>query len=82
MTLLRKYGPLVLGAVLIVAGAVLMLTQPFQDGWVAYAPLDGVGFVPPKTTRVSIGRIVLVSLGLAGASAWMCSLVRGDERSI
>lgn len=71
MTLLRKYGVLALGAVLTVAGAVLMLTQPVSFGWTAYAPLSSNTFVPPWASSGMIAGFLLLVLGLVAIAGWV-----------
>ncbi len=71
MTLLRKYGVLALGAVLTVAGAVLIFTQPVSFGWTAYAPLSSNTFAPPWPTPGTIAGSVLLILGLVAIAGWV-----------
>lgn len=86
MTFLRRFGILILGALLLVAGVIVGISnaqtvnipfttflgnRPVSFGWTAYAPLSSTTFVPPSPQFPGIIAIACVVLGLVLIAGWV-----------
>ena len=86
MTFVRRFGILILGIVLAVAGIVLELltaqtinipfttflgARPPSFGWTAYAPLTNETFVPPSPQLPGILAILSLGAGLILVAGWV-----------
>jgi len=71
MSIARRWGFLVLGAVGIVVGVILLLPrpEPVSFGWAAYAPLSNTTFIPFVPGSYVAGALIL-AVGAALAAGW------------
>jgi heme/copper-type cytochrome/quinol oxidase subunit 1 len=71
MSAVRRYGVPAAGALLLVVGVIVVVTQPVSFGWTAYAPLSSVTVFPTSPTpAMMLGGAVGVS-GLALVAGWV-----------
>ena len=71
MIVVRRFGLLILGVVLLVVGLVLVATQRLSVGWWAYAPLADSTMVVWDSSFGFIAGIVLAAIGLVLVSVWL-----------
>lgn len=72
MVLLRKYGLVLAGLVLVIVGAILLLTPTTVGfGWTAYAPLSSSTFFPTWPTASTLAGLALLILGLVTIAGWV-----------
>lgn len=77
MLVLRRYGLLFAGLLLLLVGGVVLVVgagnyaaQPAGFGWTAYAPLESTSFYVPPAMSLIVAGVVLMGLGLAAAAVW------------
>lgn len=73
MSILRRFGILILGIALLVIGVVfyaVALPQP-SFGWTAYAPLTGTTFVPTPSPNLPHYALGVIGAGLVLVAGWV-----------
>ena len=77
MTVLRRYGLLLAGLLLLLVGGGVLIagasryTQAASFGWTAYAPLESTTLVIPTPMAQIVAGVVLMLLGIAAAAVWL-----------
>jgi heme/copper-type cytochrome/quinol oxidase subunit 1 len=71
--LIRRWGVLVLGVVLVVIGLVVAGSQPVTFGWFAYAPLShsSYGTAPSPVVAMPTASALMLLSGAVLVSAWV-----------
>ena len=86
MLVLRRYGLLFLGLLLLLVGGVVLVVgaaqynaeQTFGFGWTAYAPLEPEVYVPSAMSQIVAGAVVML-LGIGAAAVWFVLWLRRDR---
>jgi heme/copper-type cytochrome/quinol oxidase subunit 1 len=87
MLVLRRYGLLFLGLLLLLVGGIVLVVgvaqynaEPAGFGWTAYAPLEsGDAYVPrsvPSAMSQIVAGVVVMLLGLGAAAVWLVLWLR------
>ncbi len=90
MLVLRRYGLLFAGLLLLLVGGIVLVTgvgryleaqQEIGFGWTAYAPLESTTFLVPGSMAQIVTGVVLMVLGLVAAGVWFVLWLNRDRNA-
>jgi len=76
MLVLRRYGLLFAGVLLLLVGGIVLVagaarfTEVASFGWTAYAPIESTTFFVPYPMSQIVTGVILMVLGLIAAAIW------------